>query len=100
MQQGRWNLHRPVYRANSLQKLYKDRIFFIGPDLWEDKENPWFVKIGVSMQSGATLPSNHNLEIRAGRWNVPGEPIVFLVKFEAFSRSRTTSIPPCGKTTA
>jgi len=72
-------------RANSLQKLYKDRIFFIGPDLWEDKENPWFREDRSLFAEWCDFAmSNHNLEIRAGRWNVPGEPIVFLVKFDAF----------------
>ena len=31
-------------RANSLQKLYKDRIFFIGPDIWKTNESPWFIE--------------------------------------------------------
>ena len=31
-------------RANSLQKLYNDRILFVGPDVWKEQESPWFVE--------------------------------------------------------
>ncbi len=72
-------------RARSLQKLYKDRIFFIGPDIWEGEESPWFREDKTLYASWCdyALESQH-LEIRAGRWDVPGEPIVFLVKFRQF----------------
>jgi len=72
-------------RAHSLQKLYKDRIFFIGPDIWEGEESPWFQEDKTLYDSWRdhALESQH-LEIRAGRWDVPGEPIVFLVKFKQF----------------
>ena len=72
-------------RANMLQKTYKDRIFFIGPDVWEEQESPWFredKELFSSWRDFAAL--NQNLPIRIGRWKVPGEPIVFLVKFDAF----------------
>ena len=72
-------------RANSLQKLYKDRIFFIGPDIWKTNESPWFIEdpsLYASWRDHAR--NNQHLEIRAGRWDVPGEPIVFLVKYEQF----------------
>ncbi len=73
-------------RANSLQKLYKDRIFFIGPDLWESQESPWFIEdttLYTSWREHAR--ENQHLEIRAGRWDVPGQPIIFLVKYKNFS---------------
>lgn len=72
-------------RANSLQKIHKDQIFFIGPDIWKDNESPWF-KADDSMfaEWRDYAFKSQNLEIRAGRWDVPGEPIVFLVKFEQF----------------
>ncbi|HBG57448.1 glycogen/starch synthase [Proteiniphilum sp. UBA1028] len=72
-------------RARSLQQLYKDRIFFIGPDIWKERESPWFTEDRSLYSSWCdyALETQH-LEIRAGRWNVPGEPIVFLVKFEQF----------------
>lgn len=72
-------------RANSLQKLYKDRIFFIGPDIWTNQESPWFKEDKDLYFSWCDFAEkNQNLEIRVGRWNVPGKPIVFLVKFDKF----------------
>jgi len=72
-------------RANSLQKIYKDRIFFIGPDLWERQENPWFKEDRTLYPEWCDdALQNQHLEIRAGRWDIPGEPIVFLVKFDQF----------------
>ncbi len=71
-------------RANSLQKLYKDRLFFIGPDIWQEQENPWFREDRTLYGEWRDFAqSNQHLEIRAGRWIVPGEPIVFLVKFNS-----------------
>ena len=29
-------------RANILQKIHQDRIFFIGPDVWGEQQSPWF----------------------------------------------------------
>ena len=31
-------------KARTLQKLYKDRIIFIGPDIWGDKQCPYFIR--------------------------------------------------------
>jgi len=72
-------------RARSLQKLYKDRIFFIGPDIWKEEESPWFLEDRSLYASWCDYAfESQHLEIRAGRWNIPGSPIVFLVKFEQF----------------
>jgi glycosyltransferase involved in cell wall biosynthesis len=70
-------------RANSLQKLYNDRILFIGPDVWKEQESPWFIEDKTLFASWREFAHrNQHLEIRAGRWDVPGKPIVFLVKFD------------------
>lgn len=72
-------------KAKSLQKLYKDRIFFIGPDILKKSENPWFTEDTTLFPAWREYAKiNQNLEIRAGRWSVPGEPIVFLIKFDKF----------------
>ena len=31
-------------RAKTLQEKYQDRILFIGPDCWQEKECPYFVE--------------------------------------------------------
>ncbi len=29
-------------RAKTMQDLYKDKVVFIGPDIWKSSESPWF----------------------------------------------------------
>lgn len=72
-------------RANILQKKYKDRIFFIGPDIWGDQKCPWFEEDKNLYSAWRDFAScDQHLPIRIGRWDVPGKPIVFLVKFDSF----------------
>ena len=72
-------------RANSLQKIHKDRILFVGPDIWLEDESPWFKEDKELYPEWINhAKQTQQLEIRAGRWDVPGEPIVFLIKFEQF----------------
>ena len=70
-------------RANSLQKLYNDRILFVGPDVWDGQKNPWFIEDSTLFSEWRQEAQHHqHLAIRAGRWDVPGKPIVLLVKFD------------------
>lgn len=32
-------------RANTLQAKFHDRLFFIGPDFWQGKENPFVYRV-------------------------------------------------------
>ncbi len=78
-------------KANSLQKLYKDKVFFIGPDVLQKPDNPWFLEeseLYAEWRNFARI--NQHLEIRAGRWNIPGKPIVFLIKFDRFFEKKNT----------
>ncbi|KAA6329256.1 Glycogen synthase [termite gut metagenome] len=72
-------------RANTLQTRFQDKLLFIGPDVWQDKTNPFFIE----SESLYTEWKQHacekdNLLIRIGRWNIPGNPIVILVDFRPF----------------
>ncbi|MDE5744641.1 MAG: glycogen/starch synthase [Paramuribaculum sp.] len=71
-------------KAKTLQKLYKDKVIFIGPDVWSDENpSPYFIdtpSILEDWKNKAKLPKGIN--VRTGRWDVPGKPIVILVKFE------------------
>ncbi len=72
-------------RANTLQKTHKDRLFFIGPDFWKDKENPLFTEeenLCAAWKEHAAKADG--LHVRVGRWNIPGNPIVILVDFFPF----------------
>lgn len=71
-------------KADTLHNLYKDKVIFIGPDVWsEDNSSPYFIESPAVLKgwlSSASLP--HGIKVRTGRWDVPGKPIVVLVKFD------------------
>jgi len=72
-------------RAKTLQNVFPDRIFFIGPDVWLGKENPLFTedeKMLLAWRKHAT--EEDGLKIRIGRWNIPGHPIAILVDFTSY----------------
>lgn len=72
-------------KAKTLQKLYKDKVLFIGPDVWAlDNPSPYFIESNTLLKSWRTeanLP--YGLRVRVGRWNVPGKPIAILVDFNS-----------------
>lgn len=72
-------------KAKTLQKLYKDKVIFIGPDVWTaETPSPWFDECKVEGLSewaeSVQLPDG--ISVRVGRWEVPGRPIAVLVKFD------------------
>lgn len=75
-------------KANTLHKLYNDNVVFIGPDVWsESTPSPYFEETETNLDSWkevATLPEG--VRVRLGRWNVPGHPLVILVKFDSLYR--------------
>ena len=71
-------------RANTLQKMMNDRIIFIGPDCWHDKENIYFNEDNTIYTDWREKATEEGLKIKTGRWNVPGEPIAILVDFEQY----------------
>ncbi|MBR3951815.1 MAG: glycogen/starch synthase [Bacteroidaceae bacterium] len=69
-------------KAKTLQKDYKDKVVFIGPDVWKEKPSPYFIedkKVTKGWLEQAQLP--YGLQVRTGRWDIPGTPIVILVDF-------------------
>lgn len=72
-------------KAKNLQRLYRDKVIFIGPDVWStDNPSPYFIEspsILKSWKHSLDLPDG--LKVRVGRWDVPGRPIAILVKFES-----------------
>lgn len=72
-------------RANTLQNVIKDCIIFIGPDCWHKKESPYFTEDKNLFAEWVECASKKdNLDIKVGRWNIPGEPIAVLVDFTPF----------------
>jgi hypothetical protein len=69
-------------RAKTLQNLLKDKIIFIGPDLWKGLDNPDFIESQTLLSAWKKhAVGRENLNVRVGRWNVPGKPIAILVDF-------------------
>lgn len=71
-------------KAKTLQKLYKDKVIFVGPDVWsDDNPSPYFIQSNTILKgwkAKANLPEG--VSVRVGRWDIPGRPIVVLVKFD------------------
>jgi hypothetical protein len=71
--------------ANTLQNRFRDKVFFIGPDIWSGNDNPLFDEkdnMFASWREEAFV--KEHLKVRIGRWNVPGYPLVILVDFNTF----------------
>lgn len=69
-------------KAKTLQKLFKDKVVFVGPDLEESNTSPDFEQCKTGLErwrKAARLPMG--ITVRVGRWNIPGRPIAVLVKF-------------------
>lgn len=71
-------------RAKTLQQALKDKIVFIGPDCWKDKKSPYFTENEQLFADWRNEIQVQGLHVKIGRWNIPGQPIVFLIDFEPF----------------
>lgn len=72
-------------RAKTLQQAFVDKILFIGPDVWKGKENPLFVEDDDLLKDWRIHASEaEGLNMRLGRWNIPGNPIAVLVDFAPY----------------
>ena len=75
-------------RAKTLQEAHQDHVIFIGPGLWkrEDgnytkEESPYFREDPSLFADWQRETKENGLQVRVGRWMVPGEPIAILVDF-------------------
>jgi glycogen synthase len=65
--------------------MFRDRLFFIGPDFKNRQETPLFEESDHLYAAWRVYAATHdNLVVRVGRWNIPGAPIVILVNFQPF----------------
>ena len=71
-------------RANTLQNMMKDRIIFIGPDCFGEKENPYFIEDTSLFKDWKSNAIGEGLLFKVGRWNIPGFPVAILVNFLSF----------------
>ena len=76
-------------KAHTLQQSFKDKLIFIGPDVWTDTNAPDFIEDDVLFADWKTYTkTTENLKVKVGRWNVPGTPPVILVDFKPFFKER------------
>lgn len=61
-----------------------DRIIFIGPDCWGSKCSPYFIEDASLFADWKKKAAEEGLNVKTGRWNVPGLPIAILVDFSVF----------------
>ena len=69
-------------KAKTLQAELNDNLFFIGPDLWTESKNPLF-KEDKTLHADwvKQINSENEIQVRLGRWQIPGKPVVILVDF-------------------
>lgn len=70
-------------KAATLQRLYPDRVLFIGPDLAGRSSQPDFIESETLLANWKQQAKAEGLSLRIGRWDVPGTPVVILVAFES-----------------
>ena len=71
-------------RAKTLQDRMKDRIIFIGPDFWKEKDSPYFKEEKSLFADWQWEAKECGIAVKVGRWTVPGEPIAILVDFQPY----------------
>ena len=76
-------------RAKTLQEVFKDKVFYIGPDFWLEKKNPLFKESKTLLKAWREAAKEvDGLSLRIGRWAIPGEPIAILVDFQPFMEEK------------
>ena len=69
-------------QAKTLKEESGATLIYIGPDVWEGKNNPLFIEDKNLYANWKEYARNTDgIPVRTGYWNVPGRPIVFLVDF-------------------
>ncbi len=71
-------------RAKTLQEMMRDKIMFIGPDCWGEKPCQYFVEDETLFGEWRKEAGEAGLNLKVGRWNIPGEPIAILVDFKPY----------------
>ncbi len=71
-------------RAKTLQEVLKDRIIFIGPDFWKETESPYFQEEKSLFAEWQWEAKEQGINVRVGRWTIPGAPISILVDFHPY----------------
>ena len=69
-------------KAETLSKLFGDKYICFGPDISRVKdEYNGFVEDELLFKAWRKKAKKDNINIRIGRWNIPGQPIAIMVDF-------------------
>ena len=70
-------------RAKTLVEEFGDNLIFIGPDFGIE-HNPLFMEDKELLSAWVKKARTEGLNVRVGRWNIPGHPISVLVDFRPY----------------
>ncbi|MDO9155047.1 MAG: glycosyltransferase [Paludibacter sp.] len=69
-------------RAVTLEERLKDKLIFIGPDIWAENINPFFEHLPEMYADWVNFTfKEYHLKIKTGHWKIPGSPVSVLVDF-------------------
>ncbi|GEM_PF-140 len=78
-------------KALTLSKVFGDKYICVGPEvLKEPFDTQEFVEDKYLFRSWREKAQEDNLNIRIGRWNIPGEPVTILVDFTRLFSEKDT----------
>ncbi|MDE5585418.1 MAG: glycosyltransferase [Muribaculaceae bacterium] len=70
-------------KARVLKEQFGDNLIFIGPDVWTDESpSPFFKEVKSLLNGASKLQLPYGISLRTGRWDIPGSPVVVLIKFD------------------
>lgn len=70
-------------KARVLKEQFGDNLIFIGPDVWTgETPSPYFKEYKTLLKSAGKIELPYGITLRTGRWDIPGSPVVVLVKFD------------------
>lgn len=75
-------------KAASLVSKFGQNLFFIGPDVWNEAESPFFIANKNAYSDWVVAAKQQGLKVRVGNWNIPGKPMVILVDFQNFYQQK------------
>lgn len=77
-------------RAKTLKEKLGDRLIFIGPDCWGEKTCPYFEEDKSLFSEWQVQAAKEGINVKIGRWAIPGSPVAILVDFNAFYPQKDT----------
>lgn len=72
-------------QAKALKAIYKDKLIYIGPD-FEGNNNIFFEEDNTLFPKWMEKCKKDGIQVRAGRWKVPGSPVVLLIDHRVFAK--------------